>query len=80
MERMNTTGQIEGSARDGGDWISLAEASRILGTCVGSTKSMALSGAIRVQARPGLRVVYSRADCLRWAGRYAETVRALEGV
>jgi hypothetical protein len=69
---MNTTDE------PAGPWLTLAQASRILGTDPSSTKSMAIAGAIRALARPGARILYSGTDCRRWAQRCAEMIRALE--
>jgi hypothetical protein len=53
------------------EWISLAECCRILGrrSNPSAVKSIALAGAIRTQALPGTRILYSRADALRLAAR-----------
>ena len=49
------------------DWISLAEAARILDRHPTSIQRAALAGAIRHQSVPGMRTRYSREDIERLA-------------
>jgi hypothetical protein len=49
------------------DWISLAEAARILNRHPTSVQRAALAGAIRHQSVPGMRTRYSREDVERLA-------------
>jgi hypothetical protein len=49
------------------DWVTLAEACRILGRNANAVKSIALNGSLRYKAIPGARVLYSRHDALRLA-------------
>jgi len=51
------------------EWISLAEACRLVGRSVSSVKSIAAAGGIRTDALPGCRLRYSRADAQRLAER-----------
>jgi hypothetical protein len=53
----------------GSEYVSLAEAARILGreTNPSAVKSIALAGGIRTRAVPGCRVLYSRQDAERLA-------------
>jgi hypothetical protein len=46
------------------DWITLAEASRLLGRAgnPSSVKSIALAGGIRTRSLPGTRTLYLRSD------------------
>ena len=46
-------------------WCTLAEASRLLDRHVGTIKSIALAGGIRVRSLPGARTVYCRSDVER---------------
>jgi hypothetical protein len=56
------------SVSSSGSWVSLAEASRLLGRHGGTVKSMALApGGIRTRAVPGARILYNRSDCERLA-------------
>ena len=48
-----------------GEWISLAEAARIVGCHPSTVKSAALAGGIRHRAVPGMRTTYSREDAKR---------------
>jgi hypothetical protein len=56
---------VSGQAR--GDYVTLAEVSRILGRHVSAVKSIALAGAIRTRVHPGARILYSRPDAERLA-------------
>ena len=49
------------------EWITLAEASRILGAHPNAIKSMTIAGGIRSLVRPGARILYSRSDAQRLA-------------
>ena len=50
-------------------WLTLSAASEALERSPGAVKSIALSGAIRTQALPGSRILYSAADVDRLARR-----------
>jgi hypothetical protein len=50
------------------EWVTLAEASRIVGKHPASVKSIALAGAIRPRVVPGARILYSRSDAEKIAG------------
>lgn len=70
---MSTATLREGTPRarpgapGGTDWISLAEAARILGAHPASVKNAALCGSIRYRSIAGMRTRYSRQDVLRLA-------------
>lgn len=55
------------TADQSGQWISLAEASRILGVHPTSVQRAALAGSIKHRTVPGMRTRYSREDVERIA-------------
>jgi hypothetical protein len=63
LTRPSTSAALAGGYAPQPEWISLADAARILRWHPGAVKSIALARGVRVQVLPRARILYSRDDC-----------------